>query len=323
MDVDLDKEKLNQSLLEKVARLPDYPISTHYIEAATSDNTRLAYQSDIQDFQKKGGVLPATPQEVETYLRQCAAEYNPRTLTRRMTALRQWHKLKGHPDPTESPLVMKTLRGIARLHGKPKKQALALRLEDLDQIIHYLQSKKELKAIRNSALVLLGFFGAFRRSELVSLVWEDVHFVRDGMIITLPRSKTDQTGEGRRCVIPFGNEVRCPVRALIDWRQASGQWEGFIFRRITKIGTLSKQAISPRYWNRLIQQLAEEAGIPNAEQISSHSLRRGFATEAARLGASLVAIQRHGRWRTTRTVVEYIEAGREFTDSAVKVLFEF
>ena len=313
---DLEQQPVAQALDTQV-------ISSPYIHAATSDNTRIAYHADIQDFLKKGGALPATPEGIEAYLKLCASTYNPRTLTRRMTALRQWHKLKGHDDPTQSSLVRKTLRGIARVHGRPKRQASALRLADIDQIIAHLKQNKTAPNIRNQAMVLLGFFGAFRRSELVALTWEQVNFVSDGMIITLPRSKTDQVGEGMQCVIPFGDDKRCPVRALIEWRQVSGQWAGPIFRRISKVGTINKSAICPRYWNRLLRELAEAAGLPNAEQVTSHSLRRGFATEAARLGASMPAIQRHGRRRSTKTVLEYIEAGRQFADSAVNVLFEF
>ena len=118
------------------------------------------------------------------------------------------------------------MQGIARLHGVPAKQAAALKLRDLDAInttIAEALTDDEITnrvLLRNRALLLIGFFGAFRRSELVSLTWEQVSFVSDGMIIKLSRSKTDQTGQGADCVIPFGNEMRCPVRALLDWRQA-------------------------------------------------------------------------------------------------------
>ncbi len=294
-----------------------------YIHAATSDNTRAAYRADMNHFIEKGGILPASPEAIESYLKQCAPQYNPRTLKRRLSALRQWHKLKGYPDPTDNPAVTKTMRGIARLHGKPRKKAAALRLQDLDLAIAYLDQKKTLLNIRDKALLLMGFFGAFRSAELVLFDWEQIHFVSEGMIIMLDRSKTDQFGEGESCPIPFGDEKRCPVRALIDWRAASQQWEGKIFRRITKGGNISASAISSRHWNRLIKQLAQNARLPNAERITSHSQRRGSTTEAARRGASLAALKRHGRWRSTASVLEYIEEGRQFTDSAVNLLFEF
>lgn len=294
-----------------------------YIHAATSENTRIAYQTDIDHFLKEGGALPATPEQVEMYLKKCASLYNPRTLIRRMTALRQWHRLANEKDPTTDSLVTKTLKGITRLHGRPRKQASALRLKELDQVVAHLDQSNNLISVRNKAMMLLGFFGAFRRSELVSLTWEQIEFVSDGMLVTLPRSKTDQAGEGAKCVIPFGNERRCPVRALITWRKESGVWEGPIFRRISKTGNLLKKEITSKHFNYLVKKIAEEVGLPNPEGYSSHSLRRGFATESARLGASMPAIQKHGRWRSTKTVIEYIEAGRQFADSAVNVLFEF
>ena len=305
------------------ALMPVAGAESAYIHAATSDNTRLAYQSDIQHFLKMGRALPTTAEQVEAYLNACAPNYNPRTLVRRITALRQWHQLRGHPDPTQSPVVKKTLRGICRLHGQPRTQATALRLKDLDRIVAHLKAMDSLQAVRNRALLLVGFFGAFRRSELVALTWEQINFVSDGMIITIPRSKTDQTGEGAPCVIPFGNATRCPVRALINWRQASACYQGAIFRRISRVGQVSPQSITPHHLNRILRQLAQAVGLSQLESYSSHSLRRGFATEAARLGAPLAAIQRHGRWQCTKTVLEYIEAGRQFADSAVNVLFEF
>ena len=297
--------------------------TTTYINAAISDNTRLAYQSDIDHYLAQARTLPATPTAIQSYLKEGALNYNPRTLTRRIIALRQWHKLQGYEDPTQNPLVSKTMQGIARLHGIPKKQAHALRLQDLDRLMHHLKAETTKIAVRNRALILVGYFGAFRRSELVALKWEQVQFVSDGIIIQVPRSKTDQAGQGADCVIPFGNEIRCPVRALLEWRQISNRFEGPIFRRISKTGTISFSAISPQYINRMIKDLAKKVGLTNADQMSSHSLRRGFATESARLGASMPSIQRHGRWRSTRTVVEYIEAGRQFADSAVNVLFDF
>lgn len=295
----------------------------NYIRAATSDNTRKAYQADIDHFLEQGGVLPAQPEAIVRYLNQNATTLNPRTLVRRATALRQWHRLQGVDDPTQDPLVVKTLRGIARLHGRPKQQALALRVDDLDKVVAHLSQARSLMSCRDRALLLLGFFGAFRRSELVALQWEHIQFVSDGIIVMIPRSKTDQVGAGQHCVIPFGPAPRCPVRALIAWRDVAKFWEGSIFRQLSKTGNILSKAITAHHINRIVKACVKKAGLPNAKQYSAHSLRRGFATEAARLGASMPSIQRHGRWKTTRTVVEYIEAGRQFKDSAVNVLFDF
>ena len=298
---------------------------SEYVTAATSDNTRAAYQSDIRHFQNEGGKLPATPEMIQSYLIHCAEHYqlNPRTLTRRITALRQWHKLNELPDPIDNPLVKRTMRGISRIHGRPKKQAVAIRLKDLDTMSKHLLNQDSLAAIRNRALLLVGFFGAFRASELVSLSWEQIQFVNEGVIITLFRSKTDQTGEGTKCMIPFGNDLRCPVRALIEWRRLSGCSSGKIFRRISKTSTVGEGNMTSCYWNTLIQRLAKTAKLPYADDISSHSLRRGFATESSRLGANMPEILRQGRWRSVKTVMEYIEAGYEFETNAVNVLFDW
>jgi len=113
------------------------------------------------------------------------------------------------------------------------------------------------------------------------------------------------------------------VRALLDWREVSKKYSGPIFRRISKSGTIAEKSICADYLTLLIRRVIKQSGIPGSEQYSSHSLRRGFATEASRLGASMPAIKRHGRWRSTKTVLEYIDAGRQFKDSAVNLLFEF
>ena len=215
------------------------------------------------------------------------------------------------------------MKGIARLHGKPKVQALALKLKDLDKISEYLSKKESLMAKRNRAVILVGYFGALRRSEIANLTWEQVAFENEGIVLTLYNAKTDKKGEGQKCIIPFGNKSRCPVQALLEWRQAAKLWEGPVFRKLSKTGTILIGGISGITINRVVQSIAQEVGLFSPELYSAHSLRRGFATESARLGASMPAIQKHGRWKTTKTVVEYVEAGRQFEDSALQVLYDF
>ena len=145
-----------------------------YIQAATSDNTRRTYQSAIRHFEGWGGLLPATESMVIRYLLDHASHLNPRTLSLRLTALRQWHRLQKFPDPTDAPEVRKTLKGIERLHGKPKRKAKTFRLEHLEKMIASLDEAENLKTVRDRALLLVGFFGAFRRSELTSLNVKDI-----------------------------------------------------------------------------------------------------------------------------------------------------
>lgn len=293
-----------------------------YLKAAMSRNTRQAYESDLNDFVSKGGQLPAAPGEIIDYLKTVAADYNPRTLRRRIIAIRQWHLSRRCPDPTKTPEIIKTMQGIMRIHGIPRKQAAPIMLKDLDQLITYLDKKCSLKSKRDKALLLIGFFGALRRSELSSLQWSSVQFVGDGLVVQVSRSKTDQEGQGADCVIPFGRDHLCPVQALLDWKQESGVYEGGIFRHISKAHRVLEGTISSRHINRLVKVLAASAGLTYSSQMSAHSLRRGFATEAARLGATMPAIQRHGRWKSIKTVSQYIDLGRQFADSAVNVLFQ-
>ncbi|GAG54470.1 unnamed protein product, partial [marine sediment metagenome] len=140
-----------------------------YIHAATSDNTRTAYQNDIRHFRQWGAVLPTTSDVIVRYLHHYADQLNPRTLVRRITAIKQWHEYQGFSDPTKNPVVGKTLRGIQNVHGKPKVKALPLTVDALIQMVDLLNESPSLFDIRNNALIQIGFFGAFRRSELVKL----------------------------------------------------------------------------------------------------------------------------------------------------------
>jgi integrase len=293
-----------------------------YSDSILSENTNLAYQHDIEGYKLFGFELPASESEIVRFMEYAALRFNPRTILRKITAIRYWHKNNDYADPTQSTVVLKTMRGIERKHGRPKKQAIALRIHELDQISEFLLNSDRLIDIRNRALILLGFFGAFRRNELANMKWGDIEIASDGLVIHLNRSKTDQRGEGQRVVIPYGDLKNCPVRALLNWRRASEKFSGYVFRRISKFSTLSEKSISAHQINRIIQEVIKEVGLPNAKDYSAHSLRRGFATEASRLGAPIASIQRHGRWKSINTVLEYIEAGRQFSDNALNVFLD-
>lgn len=297
-------------------RLLTIPFSNHYIAAATSHNTRRAYQSDIRHFEIWGGKLPASTETILMYLHAFAKELNPRTLARRLTAIKNWHIYQGFLDPTQNPSVSKTLAGILRTHGKPKDKAPPLMPEDLLKIIKNLHEEKSLRAYRDSALLQLAFFGAFRRSEIIGICCGHIIWSEQGMDILIPHSKTDQTSEGQYCAVPYGNEQLCPVKALKFWLQKSGIKDGPLFRRIRKDNEIAEAALTSLSINHILQKRAKEAEIPEAGNLSSHSLRRGLATAASRDGASLAAIMRQGRWKNVNTVMEYIEAAQRFEDNA-------
>lgn len=292
-----------------------------YIHAATSHNTRTAYQADIRHFNRWGGRLPASGEVVLQYLRYHAGLLNPRTLARRLTAIKSWHLLQGFPDPTAHPAIHKTLTGIRNVHGKPKEKATPLTLETIATMSALLSKSTRLIDCRNRALLLIGFFGAFRRSELVSIKWVDITLVPEGMEILIPRSKTDQGGEGEVSAIPRGDDVvLCPVTALTEWRERSGGDMDDVFRQITAGGRLLNDAIKPHQVNVIIKSIAFGCCLPDAESYSSHSMRRGFATEASRKGAPFGSIMRHGRWRHEGTVLGYIDEGKRFEQNAASII---
>ena len=290
-----------------------------YIAAATSDNTRQAYQSDVRHFMQSGAALPASVDNILHYLQHYAATLNPRTLERRLTAIRNWHLYQGFADPTAHAFIRKTLSGIKNIHGKPKDKAPPITLETLSCMVNYLKTSSRLIACRNAALLQIGFFGAFRRSELVSLRWEDIHFVPEGVEILIVRSKTDQNGEGQICAIPYGNSDLCPTTALLSWRDRAQKNTGYIFCGVNN-NTISATAITARQVNLTIKSIATACHLPDADTYSSHSLRRGFATEASRKGAPFGTIKRQGRWRHEGTVLGYIDEGKRFDQNAAGII---
>ncbi|WP_151638082.1 site-specific integrase [Noviherbaspirillum aerium] len=290
------------------------------LAAATSDNTRRAYRSSISHFLAWGGRLPSDESMIIRYLLAYAESLNPRTLALRLTALSQWHLHQGFPNPAATPTVRKTLSGILRTYGKPKAKAKALPIEDLELIVSALAGQPTLSATRDSALLQIGFFGAYRRSELVQLTVENLVWEREGLIITLPRSKTDQDGQGIVKAIPHGDDSFCPVNALKRWLQEAGIESGPLFRPINKAGIVSALALHPASVNDILERSARLAGLDYVPMLSAHSLRRGMATSAYRAGASPRDIKRQGGWRHDGTVQGYIEEAGQFVENAAVAL---
>lgn len=243
----------------------------HLLAAATADNTRRTYRSAIRHFQAWGGVLPCDEAAVIRYLLSFAQTLNPRTLALRLTALAQWHRYQGFLDPTASATVRKTLRGIERVHGRPRQKAKALLLEDLERVVSYLDGLDGLAARRDSALLQMGFFGAFRRSELVALEVSYLQWEREGLLILLPRSKTDQAGEGLNKAIPYGDSLCCPAKALRRWLDAAQIEQGPLFRRISRWGLVGEAALHEGSVNSILTSRAREAGLLHDLEMSSHS----------------------------------------------------
>ncbi len=309
------------SLADNRGEMTSENLPVCYLHAATSQNTRTAYQADIRHFIRWGGHLPTSSDTLLQYLHHHAQSLNPRTLARRLTAIKQWHLYQGFVDPTSHPTIHKTLVGIKNVHGKPKEKAPPLTLETMAKMSALLKGSSRLIDCRNRVLILTGFFGAFRRSELAAIRWDDITFVPEGMEILIPRSKTDQGGEGQVCAIPKSEALMlCPVAAIIEWRERSGSNSNHIFRQITVGGRVLDTGIKPHQVNVIIKSIAIACGLPDAESYSSHSTRRGFATEASRKGAPFGSIMRQGRWRHEGTVLGYIDEGRRFDQNAASIM---
>lgn len=293
---------------------------SRYLHAATADNTRRAYQGAIRHFLAWGGRLPCDEAMVLHYLADHAETLNPRTLGVRLAALSQWHQIQGFANPVRTPQVSKMLKGVARVHGRPARKAVALPVEDLVRLAARLDARGDLRSVRDSALLQVGFYGAFRRNELCALEVSWLEWVPRGVRILLPRSKTDTEGRGVVKAIPAAKAGPCPVQALRRWLEASGIEEGPVFRRVGRWGTVGAAALAAGSLNEILVERAREAELGYAEQLSGHSLRRGLATSAYRAGADFKAIKRQGGWRFAGTVQGYIDEAGEFDVNAAGVL---
>ena len=310
----------DQALRNADASNLSVPSNQRYIDAATSDNTRRTYQAAIRHFENWGGLLPANEAMVIRYLLDHADSLKPSTLSLRLTALRQWHRLQKFTDPTDGADIRKTMKGIERVHGKPKRKAKVFSLEHLGLMITGGNGAEHLKDTRDRALLLVGFFGAFRRSELVALEVEHLDWVTEGVTIMLPRSKTDQTGEGKTKSLPRSEDPLCAVSALQQWLELSEIKSGPVFRGITRWNKLKPKALTPASVNLILKFAATQAGLDFVPDLSSHSLRRSLATGAHRSGASFESIKRQGGWSHDATVWGYIEEAQQFEDNAVTKL---
>ena len=295
----------------------------HYLQAATSDNTRKAYRSAIRQFEKWGGRLPSDRDTVVRYLLARAESLNPRTLDLHLTAISQWHHYQGLIDPVSDPLVRKTMEGVRRTQGQPKRKAKALRLEHIAQMVNHLRQLPDTKKKqRDIALVLTGFFGAFRRSELVAIQIGDLVWEPEGLLIRLSRSKTDQQAMGLVRALPFGAPGCCPAMAMKNWIELADINEGPVFRPVNRWDKVQPKALNPGGINQLLKTLGNACQSDFVPDLSSHSFRRGLSTSAAREKIDFEFIKKQGGWKSDATVWEYIEEGQQFTNNASFILLE-
>jgi site-specific recombinase XerD len=282
-----------------------------YLDAALADNTLRAYRADLKHFIAWGGVIPDTPEQVALYVAHHATSLACSTLSRRLVAIARAHTAQGLSSPTDSELVRATLRGVRRSRGSAVRQAAPLQKTQLLKMVRGLQG---LRGLRDTALLLIGFASALRRSELVSLDVEDIQFTKDGTIIRLWRCKTDQEGRGREIAIPNVRGRHCPSQSLQAWLAASGITTGAVFRRVNRYDQLLPRRLTAQSVALVVKQRAANAGLDPA-RLSGHSLRAGFVTNAAKGGASSANIRVQTGHKSDAMVQRYIRKGQLFTDN--------
>jgi len=295
------------------------------LEHSKAANTIRAYQSDFNDFRifcSKNSFrsMPTDPKIVSLYLTQLSTnEAKMSTLKRRIVSIGVIHKLKGHYLDTKHPSIIENLMGIKRRKGSIQKGKKPLLINNLKEIIDAIdqQNKEEVKKLRDRAIILIGFSGGFRRNEIVSLDYEDLDFVQEGLKINLRKSKTDQFGEGFVKGLPyFDNSQYCPVVSMQKWIKISKINTGALFRRFNKGSNLSENRLSDQTVALLIKEYLKLVGI-DSKNYSGHSLRSGFATSAAESGAEERSIMAMTGHKSTEMVRRYIKEANLFKNNAL------
>jgi len=295
------------------------------LQSSKANNTVRAYKSDFRDFglfcvQNGLKSLPTEPKVVSLYLTHLSSKnIKMSTLKRRLVSIGVIHRLKGHYLDTKHPIIIENIIGIKRRKGSIQKGKKPLLINNLKTIINIIDeyNKKDIKKIRDRTIILMGFSGGFRRSEIVSLDYDDLDFVNEGLKINLKRSKTDQFGLGSVKGLPyFDNNQYCPVRSLKRWIEISEIKSGPLFRRFLKNSNLSENRLTDQTVALLIKKYLKLAGIDN-KNYSGHSLRSGFATSAAESGAEERSIMAMTGHKSPEMVRRYIKEANLFKNNAL------
>lgn len=287
------------------------PVS-QFINAAIADNTRRAYQQDLRDFLLWGGTVPCTSETLAAYIADRAQTASAHTITRRVVGIGRAHISQGHADPARTDLVRTILRGVRRVKGSAQRQVAPLLKDDVLAIVSKIVGTK---GHRDRALILLGFAAALRRSELVALDFDDIEFVREGLVVHLRRSKTDQEGVGRKIGVPWGRTSACPVKVVEKWLEVSQITSGPVFRAINRGGGVGQAQLSAQSVALLLKDYAKGIGL-NPAKISGHSLRSGLVTSAIQAGVAVHKIQQQTGHRSVEMLTRYIRDAGLFDSNA-------
>lgn len=301
--------------------------SKHRMQKSKAENTLNAYESDWLDFydwclngnQKP---LPAEPETIVNYINDLADNAKANTLSRRLSAISENHKAAGYEDnnPCRGGLVRNAIDAIRREKGTMQHGKVPLLLEDLQDIAPYFDIF-DIAGIRDKALMLTGFMGAFRRSELVNIDVEDLTFAREGVIILVHQSKSDQEGQGQYVAIPYNSDPNvCAVVALKHWVNTAQLKSGALFRPLNKYKQIRDRRLTDKSVALIVKKYAALAGR-NAPDFAGHSLRRGFATSAAQHDVDERTIMQQTRHKSEKMVRRYIEQGNLFKNNALNKMF--
>ena len=295
------------------------------LKNSKANNTIRAYKSDFADFslfcvQNGFKSLPSEPKIVSLYLTQLSTKnIKMSTLKRRLVSIGVIHRLKGHYLDTKHPSIIENMMGIKRRKGSIQKGKKPLLINNLKLLINAIDEIKEeeIKKLRDRSIILIGFSGGFRRNEIVSLDYDDLDFVTEGLKINLKRSKTDQFGAGLIKGLPyFDNPQYCPVLSLKKWINISKINTGPLFRRFSKGSKLTDKRLTDQTVAHLIKKYLKLSGI-ESKNYSGHSLRSGFATSAAESGAKERSIMAMTGHKSTEMVRRYIKEANLFKNNAL------
>lgn len=310
--------------------------ASEFRAAATNSNTAAAYKSAVRHFQFTwGGRLPATPGTICDYLAAYAKDLSVRTLEVRLAGLSKWHKLQLMADPTKDESVKQTMKGIRIRHLAPPKKAAPLSLNVIRQIVQVLESdaksaafelqgisdttsvtyrdarKRQLRAVRDKAMLLLGFWRAFRSDELSRLEVQHITAVKGQDIrIFLRHSKTDRSANGRDFEMVALREL-CPVAAYVDWIEESGIQYGPVFRKIHHWGKVGDTGIASKSIGPILVEMCVHAKV-DSHSISTHSMRHGFANWAIDAGWELSTLMKFVGWASYKNAIGYVQARPDF-----------
>ncbi len=301
-----------------------------YIHAATRENTRISYRAAIEHYEDVwGGFLPATADSIAQYLVHFAPTLAVSTLKQRLAALAAWHNEQGFPDPTKAAHVKKVIKGIAELHPHLEKQARPIQLDQLSRVIAVLDRVIEQgdtsslhQAYRNKALLLIGFWRAFRSDELTRLSIEHIQIhPGQGMDVFVPRSKGDHSGLGRHYKAPALQRL-CPVSAYLEWLNVAQLKDGPVFRSINRWGHIADDGLHPASIIGIIKRCLTQADIDDAELFSSHSLRRGFATWANGQKWDTKSLMEYVGWKDVQSAIRYIDTEDSYAQQRISSALE-